>query len=87
MRQYDKPAENAAKSILKELALAHPQALANDHLYAMYNRTSKEMASKEHFARLISDLENDFYIRYQPEKGYQFASKILCDWWRRHYAF
>jgi AAA+ ATPase superfamily predicted ATPase len=87
LRQYDKPAENAAKDILKELALAHPQSLANDNLYAIYNRASNEIASKEHFAWLISDLENDFYIRYQPEKGYQFASKILCDWWRRYYAF
>jgi hypothetical protein len=87
LRQYDKPAENAAKDILKELALAYPQSLAHDNLYAIYIRTSKEIASKEHFARLISDLENDFYIRYQPEKGCQFASKILCDWWRRYYAF
>jgi len=87
LRQYDKTAENAAKGILKELALSHPGALPREHLYALYKEQLKESATKDEFVRLVSDLENDFYIHYQPKKGYYFASKILCDWWRRYYAF
>jgi hypothetical protein len=47
-----------------------------------------EPATEDGFARLIATLENDFYIRcLSTDRGYYFASKILCDWWRRYYAF
>lgn len=88
LRRYDKPQEQAAKALLKALALAQPKAVHRRALRAIFRGALGEAATDDDFARLIGDLENDFYIRYRPdEDGYAFASKILCDWWRRYYAF
>ena len=87
LRHYEKGQEQAAKALLKELALNHPNPVQRDHLYGIYKKTLGQRTSEEGFARLIGDLENDFYIQRRLEKGYFFVSKILCDWWRRYYAF
>ncbi len=88
LRWYDKPAEQAAKAILKALALAQHGGMHRGKLRSLVRRTSGGALSDERFALLMGDLENDFYIRYDTEKdGYAFASKVLCDWWRRYYAF
>jgi hypothetical protein len=87
LRQYPKTDEQAAKTILRELALANPGSVSRDALYALYRKTAGETGSETGFNRLIGDLENDFYIRCSADGGYRFASKILCDWWRRYYAF
>ncbi|MBM4033472.1 MAG: ATP-binding protein [Planctomycetes bacterium] len=85
---YDKPQEHAAKALLKAMALAHPHPVRRADLHTLFVQTLVESATDDAFARLIGDLENDFYIRYSREAdGYSFASKILCDWWRRYYAF
>jgi hypothetical protein len=35
----------------------------------------------------MTDLENDFYIRFEADTHrYQFACKLLRDWWLRHYG-
>ncbi len=86
LRYYDKSQEQAAKALLRELALAQLQAVPKEHLLAVYKKTLGEWASGDDFARLLADLENDFYIKPSGE-GFVFASKILCDWWRRYYAF
>ncbi len=88
LRRYDKPAEQAAKQILKTLALAPPGGVGRGELRTLVRRTSGGSVGDERFALLMGDLENDFYIRFDTEReGYSFASKILCDWWRRYYAF
>ena len=88
LRDYDKREEQAAKALLKAIALAAPAGVARGQLRALFRRTVGEGATDEQFARVIADLENDFYIRYDRDRGgYAFASKILCDWWRRYYAF
>jgi hypothetical protein len=88
LHHYDKPQEHAAKELLKVLALAHPQPVPREQLRALHRRCLGESATDAGFGQLIGDLENDFYTRYYPESGgYTFASKILCDWWRRYYAF
>ncbi|PKN61279.1 MAG: hypothetical protein CVU57_30220 [Deltaproteobacteria bacterium HGW-Deltaproteobacteria-15] len=88
LRYYDKTEEQAAKAMLKELALSYPSFLSKAHLRAVYRKTLGESATDDAFAQIISTLENDFYIRYQhKEGGFIFTSKILCDWWRRYYAF
>ncbi len=85
---FDKQEEDAAKALLKELALAQPRPVRGDHLYTVYRKVSGESGTEDGFARLVAALENDFYIRYHSaDRGYYFASKILCDWWRRYYAF
>ena len=87
--RYDKPQERAAKELLKAIALAQAQGVSRGALRAIFRQALPGSAhGDDDFARLIDDLENDFYIRYFRESaGYAFASKILCDWWRRHYAF
>jgi hypothetical protein len=79
--------EQAAKAVLKELALRNPEPVHRDTLYALYRKSIGESAAETGFNRLIGDLENDFYIRGDADGVYRFASKILCDWWRRYYAF
>jgi hypothetical protein len=86
--QYEKRRERAAKVLLKEIAIAQPEPVGRDRLRAIFRQAFGSDASDEDYAALIADLENDFYIRYDRHRdGYSFASKILCDWWRRYYAF
>lgn len=88
LRYYDRPQEEAAKAILKELALAQPQAVHKNRLRTIYGKSLGESATDDGFSQLMTSLENDFYIRHgdKPQE-YVFASRILCDWWRRYYAF
>jgi len=86
--RYEKTQEVAAKALLKELALAFPNGISIDKLKVMYDESVGSIVPIETFNQLLNNLENDFYIKYSKEdNGYIFASKILCDWWRRYYAF
>lgn len=87
LREYHKISELAAKNILRELALVFPEPKSKDSLYRIYKGVSPGSGSRELFVDLMVNLENDFYVIYHKSEGYQFASKILCDWWRRYYAF
>lgn len=88
LRYYEKPLEAAAKEILKAMALAYPDPVRRSALRTTFLRAMSEGGTDEVFSRLLGDLENDFYIRCLPkEAGCVFASKVLCDWWRRYYAF
>jgi hypothetical protein len=87
LRYYDKIEENAAKELLKQLALAYPTGIEKSTLFSTYKKASGKSGNKEDFSRLLADLENDFYIKFSEGGSYVFASKILCDWWRRYYAF
>ena len=72
---------------MKELAL-NPNPVSKESLFSIYSIILGEYADKDGFVQLLADLENDFYIRFRKENnGYMFGSKILCDWWRRYYAF
>lgn len=85
---YDKPHEGAAKTILKELAIAQPKRISKSRLRTIYRKEVGESATDDGFNQLMASLVNDFYIRHGVHDGeYVFASKILCDWWRRYYAF
>jgi len=88
LRRYDRATEQAAKALLKSIALAQPMPVRREDLRALFARSLGESSSDEAFATLIADLENDFYVRFRPDTAsYEFSSKILCDWWRRYYAF
>lgn len=86
LRDYYRPQEEKAiKRILRELAMVG--SLTRDTCYQFYRGTVGEHAEIEEFNRLMTDLENDFYIRFDATKtAYQFASKLLRDWWLRHYG-
>jgi hypothetical protein len=87
LSRLDKATEQAAKALLKELALAAPNPVARASLRAIYSQVLGEAGTDEEFSRLMAELENDFYIRcLTGPEGCAFASKILCDWWRRYYA-
>lgn len=86
LRDYYKPQEEkSTKRILRELALAG--LLSREVCYQLYRETVGGEAEIEEFNRLMSDLENDFYIRYDFEsRQYEFSCKLLRDWWLRHYG-
>jgi hypothetical protein len=86
LRDYYRPQEEKAiKRILRELALVG--TLTRDASYQFYRLHTGAGADIEEFNRLMTDLENDFYIRFNTTmSAYQFASKLLRDWWLRHYG-
>lgn len=86
LRDYYEPAEEkAVKRMLRELALVG--GLTRDACHQFYREEIGRAADIEDFNRLMTDLENDFYIRFDAEaRRYEFASKLLRDWWLRHYG-
>jgi hypothetical protein len=86
LRDYYRPyEEKAVKRILRELAMVG--LLTRDACYQFYRREVGEHADVEAFAHLMTDLENDFYVRYDSDaRRYGFACKLLRDWWLRHYG-
>ncbi len=86
LRDYYSPhEEKAAKRILRELALVG--SLTRDNCAQLYKTEVGERKDREEFNRLMTDLENDFYIRFDPDaRQYEFACKLLRDWWLRHYG-
>lgn len=86
LRDYYQPSEEkAVKRMLRELAAVG--SLTRDACYQFYRKEIGSRADIEDFNRLMTDLENDFYIRYDANvRRYEFASKLLRDWWLRHYG-
>ena len=86
LRDYYKPQEEKAiKRILRELAVVG--RLTRDACHQFYRENLGDRSDIEEFNRLMTDLENDFYIRFDADsRQYEFASKLLRDWWLRHYG-
>lgn len=86
LRDYYQPdEEKAVKRMLRELAVVG--SLTRDACYQFYRTEIGSRADLEDFNRLMTDLENDFYIRFDATtRRYEFASKLLRDWWLRHYG-
>ena len=86
LREYYRPQEEKAiKRILRELAVS--ERLTRDACYQLYRENVDHKSDVEEFNRLMTNLENDFYIRCEPVSlRYEFASKLLRDWWLRHYG-
>jgi hypothetical protein len=88
LRYYSKLEEGSAKALLKALAIVHPRSIQKSQLRTTYRKEMGESATDDGFNRLMADLLNDFYIRQiEDGRAYIFDSKVLCDWWRRYYAF
>jgi len=84
LRHYSKPNEHISKLFLKQLCMN--ESLPKRHLL---NQFEKEYGKQDidAFNLLISNLENDYYIKYNVQNDhYYFASNILKDWWRRYYG-
>jgi AAA+ ATPase superfamily predicted ATPase len=86
LRDYYTPREEkAVKRLLRELARVG--AISRDACFDLYRGTRGGETDADEFNATISNLENDFYIRYDAAAGrYEFACKMLRDWWLRHYA-
>ena len=86
LKRYYEPREaNSAKAILK--AIAREGEMKPNALYQIYLKAISKTDDNDGFSYLMSDLENDFYIKFDTDKQtYSFASKILRDWWIRYYA-
>jgi hypothetical protein len=85
LKHYDIQSERAAKKLLRELSLAGE--IERDQCYQMFLKETQQQADIDGFNNLMSDLENDFYIRFLAEtNSFVFFSKILRDWWLRYYS-
>ena len=86
LRDYYLPhEEKAIKMLLRELAVTNN--LKRDTVYHLYRTERGEQADIEEFNTMMTNLENDFYIRFDGEtQRYEFSCKLLRDWWLRHYA-
>ena len=77
--------EAAVKRILRELAVVGQ--ITRDAAMQFYRERVDDRADLEVFNRLMADLENDFYVRFHADAHrYEFACKLLRDWWLRHYG-
>jgi len=85
LRSYYQPREEkAVKRILRELAVVG--AMTRDACFQFYKLGVGD-TDIEDFNLLMTDLENDFYVSFDSEmRQYQFACKLLRDWWLRHYG-
>lgn len=86
LRDYYQPQEEkAVKRLLREMATVG--ALTRDAAYQLYKLEKGERTDIEEFNYLMTNLENDFYIKFNaPHRQYEFSCKLLRDWWLRHYA-
>jgi uncharacterized protein len=82
---YNSDTTKAARRILRELAVEGQ--LTRDACWQFFKTVLGNQADLEEFNRLMTDLENDFYIRFAADaRRYQFSCPLLRDWWLRHYA-
>lgn len=87
LRDYYRPAEEKViKKMLRQLATSG--ALKRDYCYQLYRGGMGDAPEVEEFNRVMTNLENDFYVRFdqQTSNFFEFASKLLRDWWLRHYG-
>ncbi len=84
-RYYDGPTRKAAQAIIK--ALAPVEFIPRDILQAHCTKAIGHPMNPEAFSLLLTEMEKDFYIRFdETQKKYTMASKVLRDWWLRHYG-
>jgi AAA+ ATPase superfamily predicted ATPase len=81
---YYSPQEaEVAKKLLKEIALK--ERMSQKELFKSYCVCAKN-DDVEKFNYIISELENDFYLKFDPKTSeYRFATNVLRDLWLRRY--
>lgn len=75
---------SGAKSILTYLAsVPYEQGATRDTLEDVFRRATGS-ESVDDFNSVLTDLELDFFLRYDDEENrWFFTHKVLYDWWRR----
>ena len=79
---YEEKEERAAKAILKELC--KDGEIQKEIAFDIFKKVTTRN-DYDWFIDLVSDLENDFYLK-QTDTAIIFYSKTLADWWRLYYA-
>jgi hypothetical protein len=80
---YPETEDRAIKHLLRELAVQG--RLKREYCFEIYRRIMGR-SDVDAFNRLMTDLENDFYIRFDFKGYFEFSGKLLRDWWLRHYG-
>ncbi len=81
---YDENSERVAKRLILEVA--RKKSAGKTELFKLFRMECKGKLPDERFSHLMTDIENDFYVSYDPEnKTYSFTTNILRDWWLRYY--
>ncbi len=81
---YDPQRERIAKRLILEVA--RTGETPKSALFRLFRQVSEGQLGDESFSYLMTDIENDFYVAYQPEpQTYRFSTHILRDWWLRYY--
>lgn len=81
---YDDKMEHVAKRLILEVA--RNASVGKSDLFKLFRIASQGNLSDEVFSYLMTDLENDFYVIYDNDKGqYYFSTNILRDWWLRYH--
>jgi len=83
LRTYPEPLMKAADRMLREICLVD-DGFPLDLAFGIFKEASG-IEDYERFMNLVSDLENDFYIKI-VDKKLVFQSKVLRDWWRLYYG-
>lgn len=85
LKEYYEP--NKEKAIIELLRIvAKNNRVTKLELYQRYLDEMNKTDDKDGFGYLMSELQNDFYLRFNPDGSiYSFDSKILRDWWYRFY--
>jgi hypothetical protein len=80
----DRELEDVAKALLS--AVAERRALTRSELWNLFQDRLEGWGDEDTFSYLLSDLENDFYLVYDRDRTYRFATKVLRDWWLRYHS-
>ncbi|RMG66672.1 MAG: hypothetical protein D6710_12280, partial [Nitrospirae bacterium] len=81
---YDERKESIAKRLILEVA--KKGEVKKKELFKLFKMQSGGKLRDEVFSYLMTDIENDFYVTYDPENDtYRFSTNILKDWWLRYY--
>jgi hypothetical protein len=84
--RYYSPAEaRAARSLLRELAVAKAPLLRSS-LLAAYQNVVGPAAGTGQFELLLAWLADDFYLEETTAGRVQFKSRWMRDWWRTYHA-
>lgn len=82
---YEPDEEKAARRILRQIAITG--TLEKSTCFQIFKEVMAKKAEQERFGSLMHELENDFYVAFKYENdSYEFGSKLLRDWWLRHYG-
>ncbi len=82
---YKRDEERAIKRLLRELA--RDGRMTREYAFDIYRAEIAAPIEHDRFNRLMTDLENDFYIGQDGESyDYYFSCSLLRDWWLRYYG-